>query len=187
MFPVDRIAAMPGAMFLAASSASPVKVNTQPLSASPHPPQNTPRSDIVRVRGGEVAAMDLLEDAEIQHVHQRCRVSALARRLERLLRIGQCGVGIAEQQQIQRPPGEDRGADLLSEARGKMTMLGGIVERNRAIEVRSRFRDLPGVKQRHAFEAMADHAGPGRALLFRQRQELKTSPRTARPPAMTIA
>ena len=53
-----------------------------------------------------------------------------------------------------------------------MTMLGGIVERNRAIEVRSRFRDLPGVKQRQAFEAMADHAGPGRALLFRQRQEL---------------
>ena len=91
-----------------------------PPSAPEHPPDLILQYfEIVyeRVRGGEVAAMDLLEDAEIQHVHQRCRVSALARRLERLLRIGQCGVGIAEQQQIQRPPGEDRGADLLSEAR----------------------------------------------------------------------
>jgi hypothetical protein len=86
VFPVDRIAAMPDAMFSAASSASPVKVNTQPLSASPHPPQNPP--DLIlhyfelvheRVLGGEVAAMDLLEDAEIQHVHQRCRVKALSR------------------------------------------------------------------------------------------------------------
>jgi hypothetical protein len=77
---------MPDAMFLAASSASPVNVNTQPLGASPHPPpEHTPDLILqyvefvhVRVRGGKVAAMDLLEDAEIQHIHQGRRVSAFA-------------------------------------------------------------------------------------------------------------
>ena len=49
-------------------------------------------------------------------------------------------------------------------------MLGGIVKRDSAIEVRSAFRDVPRIQQGHAHEAMPDHERSGRSLLLGERR-----------------
>ena len=51
-------------------------------------------------------------------------------------------------------------------------MLGGVVKRNRLIEMRSSFRDIPSVKQGKAYEAMPDHERDCRPLLLGERQGL---------------
>src|SRR6516165_1677834 len=51
-------------------------------------------------------------------------------------------------------------------------MLGRIIKRDRAIEMRSRIRDVPGRQQGHTHEAMPDHERNGRPLRLRERQEL---------------
>ena len=52
-------------------------------------------------------------------------------------------------------------------------MLGRIVKRNRLIEMRSPFRDIPGIQQESAHEAMPDHERKQRFLLLRERQEVR--------------
>ena len=51
-------------------------------------------------------------------------------------------------------------------------MLGGVVKHNRLIEMRSPFRDIPGLHQGNAYEAKPDHERDCRSLLLRERQEL---------------
>ena len=51
-------------------------------------------------------------------------------------------------------------------------MLSRIVKRERAIEMRSPFRDIPGMQQGKAYEAMPDHERDCRTLLLGERQEL---------------
>src|SRR6266516_5629350 len=81
--------------------------------------------------------MDMRPCAEIQHVHQRCGVADLARNLKRVLGVCERGLGIAEQPKSQRLPGQGCRADILAKTRRQRTMLGGIVEHDRAIEMRS--------------------------------------------------
>src|SRR5262245_59318929 len=75
--------------------------------------------------------------AEIQHVHQRRGVTDLARNLERLLGVCERDLGIAEQPKGQRFPAQGCRADVLAKTCRKSTMLGGIVELDRATEMRS--------------------------------------------------
>ena len=118
-----------------------------------------------------MAAMDLLEDAEIQHVHQRCGVSALARI------SSACFVSASAASEY---PSNNKSNDLQANSRRRPLVRSALLDDDARRDGRAQSRDRgalalprsPGVKQRHAFEAMADHAGPGRALLFRQRQEL---------------
>lgn len=53
-----------------------------------------------------------------------------------------------------------------------MAMFAGVVERNRAIEMGSSFRDLSGVDERQPHLLMRDHAWSGRGLLFREGRKL---------------
>ena len=81
------------------------------------------------------------------HIHcgnyQRRGVADLARNLERMLAVCERGLGIAEQPKSQRLPGQGCRADVLAKTRRQRTMLGRIVERNRAIEMRSPVYDVP--------------------------------------------
>ena len=52
-------------------------------------------------------------------------------------------------------------------------MLGGIVKRDRLIQVRPAFRDVPPYQQGSSHEAMPDHQRGFRPLLFREHQELR--------------
>ena len=63
-------------------------------------------------------------------------------------------------------------ADVLAKSRRKRTMLGRIVKRDCAIEMRSALRDISRTA-RNADEAMPDHKRGGRPLLFGERQELR--------------
>ena len=52
-------------------------------------------------------------------------------------------------------------------------MLGGIVKRDRLIEMRPAFRDVPRTQQGNTHEAMPDHERDRRSLLLGKRQELR--------------
>src|SRR6516225_2314378 len=52
-------------------------------------------------------------------------------------------------------------------------MLGRIIKRDRAIEMHSRIRDVPGRQQGHAHETMPYHERNGRPLPLCERQELR--------------
>src|SRR5262252_3046467 len=52
-------------------------------------------------------------------------------------------------------------------------MLGWIIKRDRAIEMRSHIRDVTGRQQGHAHETMPDHERNGRPLPLRERKELR--------------
>jgi hypothetical protein len=52
-------------------------------------------------------------------------------------------------------------------------MLYRIVERDRAIEMRSSFRRVSGAEQRHPSEAMPNHEGDRPPMLLCERQELR--------------
>ena len=66
----------------------------------------------------------------------------LARILERVISVSECGLGIAKGPQSQRPIGQNSHPDILAKSRRQRTMLGRIVERNRLIEMCSAFRDV---------------------------------------------
>jgi len=152
----------------------------QPLSANPHPPQKTPPDLILqyvefideRACRREMTAMDMLKNAEVQHVCQSRRVSAVTRNFERLLRVCECGFGIAEQQQSHRSPGQNRRAHVLTEPCREMPMLARIIERDRAVEMRSPVCDIAGMEEGQTHEAMPDHERRRRALFFRNGQKL---------------
>ena len=80
--------------------------------------------------------------------------------------------GIAEQPKGQRPPAQGCRADVLAKTRRQRTMLGSVVERERAIEMRARICDIAGMQQGQAHQAMADHERPRRALLIGEGEEL---------------
>src|SRR5262249_19039937 len=110
--------------------------------------------------------------AEIQHVHQRRGVTDLARNLERLLGVRERDLGIAEQPKGQRLPAQGCRADVLAKTRRERTMLGGIIERDSAIEMRSPVYDIPCMYQGQAHETMRHHEWPRRPLLICESQEL---------------
>src|SRR5271169_4111878 len=83
------------------------------------------------------------------------------------------GVGKAEQPKGQRSPGLDRRPDILAETRRQRSMLHGVVERDRAVEMRSRLEKVARMQARQARDTMPDYERYGRRLLLRQGQELR--------------
>src|SRR5262249_22131320 len=63
-------------------------------------------------------------------------------------------------------------ADVLAKTRRQRTMLGIVVERKRAIEMRSPICDIPCMQQGQTHGAMPKHQRSRRALLFCEGQEL---------------
>ena len=61
----------------------------------------------------------------------------------------------------------------MAKSRRQRTMLGRIVKRDRAIEMRSPLRDVSRIRQGDAHEAMPDHERDCRPLLLGERQELR--------------
>ena len=96
----------------------------------------------------------------------------LASNLERVLGVRERGFGIAEQPKSQGPLAQSCHADVLAKTRRQRTMLGMIVERKRAIEMRSAVCDIPCLQQGKTHEAMPEHERYRRPLLFCERQEL---------------
>jgi len=84
-------------------------------------------------------------EAEVQHVDQRRRVAGGARELEGAPGVGEPVLRVAKQPPRDRPPGQARRADVLTEQNCKAPVLGGIVEFDRAIEMGSPLFDLPRV------------------------------------------
>ena len=66
----------------------------------------------------------------------------LARFMERALSVLPRGVGIAERPKRQRPPRQDRHPDVLPKSRAERSVLQGLVERERSIEMRSPLDEL---------------------------------------------
>ena len=61
---------------------------------------------------------------------------------------------------------------VLAKACRKRTMLGRIVKRQRAIQMRATFREVSRKQQGKSHEAMPDHERGCRPLSFGQRQEV---------------
>src|SRR5216683_4627449 len=108
-----------------------------------------------------------------QRVHQRGSLTDVARILEWALFSCECGLGIAERPQGERPPPEGDHTDVLAKSRRQRTMLGRIIKRDRLIVVGPAFREGSPTRQGSAHEAMPDRERQGCPLLLSERQELR--------------
>ena len=82
------------------------------------------------------------------------------------------GLGIAKEPQSPRSIGQGRYRLVLAKSGRQRTMLGGIVKRNRLIEMRSCFRDISSIQQGSAQVIMPKHSRKRGALLLGKRQEM---------------
>jgi hypothetical protein len=96
----------------------------------------------------------MAKTCEAQCEHQRSGLADLARILERVVGIRERSVGIAKQPQSSRPITQGYNPDVCAKTRRQRTMLGGIVERDSAVEMRSPLRDVSCKQQGHTQDAM---------------------------------
>src|SRR5262249_26595886 len=89
-----------------------------------------------------ISALNLDKRPVRQRMHQRGGVTDLARILERVLGVGERGLGVTKTKQSPRPMAQDCHPGILAKTQCQRTMLGRIVKRERLIIVRPAFRDV---------------------------------------------
>jgi hypothetical protein len=96
--------------------------------------------------------------------------------LERVLDVGERGLGITEHPRRQGSPSERGRADVVAKARRQCTVLRRIVQRDGAIEMRAALRDVSHKRERNAHEKVSEHQRDRGVLAPSKLQELGCKP-----------
>jgi hypothetical protein len=107
-----------------------------------------------------------------QRDHQRGDLTHVAGILDGALGVFERRLGIAEEPESPRSESQNVHLSVVAKTHCQLTMLGRIIKRERPIEMRSRFDEVPRPQQGKTHKAMPYHKGNRGFLFLGERQEM---------------